>query len=262
MASEVTISALTETGQPELSIVVPLQRVYTGCVPVISSHLADTPCATVGIQGLLDQLNTTLGTSHSLDTPSLSSLLEECIANNWDFGMAYSRLRRIWYARDWSTIRDILHKWEEEDQEMRRKVLVGNWIVRPSLPPRRVWDLYSNRVVPWWFTNIRVGADSKDRSWNRRLMPISHAWVSERDRVNAQTPINGYEWPVPIPKDTNLNLIRIEALNLQTKRRIHEAAEYAWLDVLCLRQEGGPGEEVRVEEWKLDDDDEDEGLDW
>ncbi len=33
-----------------------------------------------------------------------------------------------------------------------------------------------------------------------------------------------------MPKDANLDLIRIEMLNL--------GAEYAWLDVLCLRQEG------------------------
>ncbi len=58
------------------------------------------------------------------------------------------------------------------------------------------------------------------------------------------TPINGYEWPVPIPKDANLDLIRIEMLNL--------GAEYAWLDVLCLRQQGGRGEHLRKEEWKLD----------
>ncbi len=58
------------------------------------------------------------------------------------------------------------------------------------------------------------------------------------------TPINGYEWPVPMPKDANLDLIRIEMLNL--------GAEYAWLDVLCLRQEGGKGKHLRVEEWKLD----------
>ncbi len=49
---------------------------------------------------------------------------------------------------------------------------------------------------------------------------------------------------VPIPKDANLDLIRIEMLNL--------GAEYAWLDVLCLRQLGGRGEDLRKEEWKLD----------
>ncbi|PBK79933.1 hypothetical protein ARMGADRAFT_865002, partial [Armillaria gallica] len=64
-------------------------------------------------------------------------------------------------------------------------------------------------------------------------------------RTNVTTPINGSEWPVPIPKDANLDLIRIEMLN--------QGSEYAWLDVLCLRQEGvGCGEHLRIEEWKLD----------
>ncbi|KAK0453556.1 hypothetical protein EV421DRAFT_1701478 [Armillaria borealis] len=240
---EVTISAFTETGQEESSIAVPLQRAYTGRKPVITSRLADTPCAILGIQGLLDLFNTTLGTSHSLDTPFLSPLLEDCIANSYDFGTAYSRLRRIWYTRDWSTIRAEVCRWEEEDQEMRRKALVGNQIVNPNLAPRRVWDLWSNRVVPLWSTGIPITTVTAER-WNSMLRPISHAWMDEKDRADVSTPINGYEWPVLIPKDANLNLIRIEMLNL--------GAEYAWLDVLCLRQKGGPREDVRVEEWKLD----------
>ncbi len=50
----------------------------------------------------------------------------------------------------------------------------------------------------------------------------------------------------PTPKDADLNLIRIEMLNL--------GVEYAWLDVLCLRQkeDGGPREDLRMEEWRLD----------
>ncbi len=46
------------------------------------------------------------------------------------------------------------------------------------------------------------------------------------------------------PKRSNLDLIRIEMLNL--------GLEYTWLDVLCLRQRGGLREDLRVEEWKLD----------
>ncbi len=76
---------------------------------------------------------------------------------------------------------------------MRQKALVGNVIVNPHLEPRRIWDLYSNRVVPSWITNTRP-------------KPISHAWVDENDRVNALTLINGKEWPVPVPKDANLDL--------------------------------------------------------
>ncbi len=60
--------------------------------------------------------------------------------------------------------------------------------------------------------------------------------MDEEDRNDVQTPINNYEWPVPIPKDASLDFIRIEMLNL--------GAEYTWLDVLCLRQVGGPGENV------------------
>ncbi|KAK0458861.1 uncharacterized protein EV420DRAFT_1227350, partial [Desarmillaria tabescens] len=194
---------------------------YTDRKPVISSRLADTPCATLGIGGLLDQLNTTLRTSHSLDTPSLSSLLEECIAENWDFGTAYSCLRRIWYTGNWSTIQDRLHKWEEEHWERCRKALVGNQIVCPYQPQPR-------RVSRW------------------SLLPMSHAWMDEKDRVDVGTPINRYEWPVPIPKDTSLNLVCIEMLN------ISPGVEYAWLDVLCLRQKGGQREDMRMEEWKLD----------
>ncbi|KAK0214304.1 hypothetical protein IW262DRAFT_1278936 [Armillaria fumosa] len=64
--------------------------------------------------------------------------------------------------------------------------------------------------------------------------------------------------PVPMPKDADLNLIRIEMLNF--------GAEYARLDVLCLRQkaraedppsspsqeEWGHREVLRREEWKVD----------
>ncbi|PBK64617.1 hypothetical protein ARMSODRAFT_845515, partial [Armillaria solidipes] len=106
-----------------------------------------------------------------------------------------------------------------------------NRIINSWLRPRRVWDLYSNRVVPWWVA--------------RQLPhPISHAWMDEHDRMDVLTPINGHEWPVPILKDASLDLIRIEMLNL--------GVEYAWLDVLCLRQVGGRREDLRMEEWKID----------
>ncbi len=169
---------------------------------MIASRLADTPCATLGIQGLMDQLNTALGTSYRF----LSSILEECITNDCDFGMAYGRLRVIWYTGNWTTILDVLCRREEEDQERRQKAVIGNRIVHARLAPRRVWDLYSNRVVPYWIMDLHSNI-----RWPR---PISHAWVDEKDRAAVLTPINGYEWPVPIPKDVDLNLIRIEMLNL------------------------------------------------
>ncbi len=115
---EVTISAFTDTGQAESSITVPLQWVYTGRKPVISSCLADTPYAVFDVPDLLDMLNDKLRTSYSLDTPSLCPLLQDCIDKNHDFGTVYGLLCHIWYTNNWSTVQDKLHKQEEEDQEM------------------------------------------------------------------------------------------------------------------------------------------------
>ncbi|KAK0456815.1 hypothetical protein EV421DRAFT_2029263 [Armillaria borealis] len=235
---DVMISSQTEIGQTEESIKVPNQRAYTGRKPVISSSLADTLCSSLGIQGLLDLLNNTLGTSYTLDTPSVSSVLKDCIAKNYDFGTAYGHLRSAWCNSRVTDIQAELQKREAEDINQRRDALDGNRIVNPKIPPRRVWDLYSNRVVPWWSCKVVF------HFWREEARPISHAWVYEVDRVDMLTPINGYEWPVPIPKDANLDLIRIEMLNL--------GLEYTWLDVLCLRQREGPREDLRVEEWPLD----------
>ncbi len=239
LLTEVTISSQTEIGQAEEFIKVPNQRAYTGRKSIISSSLADTLCSSLGLQGLLDLLNTTLETSYTLDIPSISLVLKDCIARKYDFGTAYGRLRSAWCDR-MVRITDIqmeLQKREAEDINRRRNVLVGNRIVEADMKPRRVWDLYSNRVVPWWSCGVHFYL-------NNGAEPISHAWVDEVDRVDVWTPINGYEWPVPIPKGANLDLIRIEMLNL--------GVQYTWLDVLCLRQRGGPREDLRVEEWKLD----------
>ncbi|KAK0467640.1 hypothetical protein IW261DRAFT_1518678 [Armillaria novae-zelandiae] len=122
---------------------------------------------------------------------------------------------------------------------MRRKVLVSGKIIERDVAPRRVWDLYANRVVPYWIAHLKPWA-------------ISHAWVAWKDRVDVMTPINGREWPVPMPKDANLDLIRIEMLNARLTWAPYIDTQYVWLDVACLRQEGGEGEHVRLEEWKLD----------
>ncbi|PBK64191.1 hypothetical protein ARMSODRAFT_1023356 [Armillaria solidipes] len=230
--SSVTTIAPIEDGLSIQDIKVPNQRAYTGSKPVIPSSLADTPCASLGVDGLLKTLNNTLGTKYDL-TPSLSSLLEAYISDEYDFGTVYGYLRPIWFDCDLNVIQDSLRTSEATDLRIRQEALVDGQITFEGLhvAPRRVWDLFSNRVVPWWVA-LRT-------SWG-----ISHAWVDGSHRKNVDTPINGHEWPVPIPEDVNLDLIRIEMLNL--------GAEYAWLDVLCLRQEGGRNEDLRAGEWMLD----------
>ncbi|KAK0222789.1 hypothetical protein EDD85DRAFT_859690 [Armillaria nabsnona] len=229
---EVTLSADTETDQTASSIQVPMQRTYT-CTsyPVLPCYYADRPCADLGTTELLIELNHILGTSKR-DTRSWSSLFDAYRAMGYDFGTAFGLLRPFWRGDIWTVV-DKLQIYEVKDQEKRQKALPDTRIINPKIPPRRVWDLYSNRVVPYWVIQRP-----------KQLWAISHAWMDENDRSDVSTPINGYQWPVPIPKGANLDLIRIEMLNL--------GAEYVWLDVLCLRQKGGQREDLREEEWKLD----------
>ncbi|KAK0435744.1 hypothetical protein EV421DRAFT_2039016 [Armillaria borealis] len=161
------------------------------------------------------------------------------VAQDYDLGTAYAQLRR--YPYNFNIDR---HVTARKSDEKRRQDLVEHRKIKNS-PPRCVWDLYANRVVPYWVA-IRF-------PW-----AMSHAWVDDTDLKRVMSSINGYEWPVPIPKDADLDLIRIEMLNL--------CAEYIWLDVLCLRQEGqgqdprfstsqgewDRREALRKEEWKVD----------
>ncbi|PBK58933.1 hypothetical protein ARMSODRAFT_967318 [Armillaria solidipes] len=201
---EITISSLTETGQAESTI---------------------------------PNLNTALGTSYTADKvhPILNSILDFYEGQNCDFGTAYAHFHTFNYC-NWAIELSGLCKEEKGDQKMRQNALGDGRITRRKVPPHRMWDLEANRVVPYWVAR-------KDKHGVCHIWAISHAWMDVKERGDVMTPINGYEWPVPIPKDTNLDLIRIEMLNL--------GAEYAWLDVLCLRQPGGRGEHLRKEEWKL-----------
>ncbi|KAK0505598.1 hypothetical protein EDD18DRAFT_1456803 [Armillaria luteobubalina] len=195
--------------------------------PIILPSLADIPCVDLGVDGLCIRLNEVLHTKYPL-TSSLSRLLKSYIAKCYDFGTAYAHLRPLWHD---NRIKMKLRKRKVLDQKMREEALVDNIIVSRLVPPRRVWDLYSNRVVPWWVVCQNPWA-------------VSHAWMDEKDRKFVLTPVNGYQWPVPIPKDTDIDHIRNEMLEL--------GAEYVWLDVLCLRQTGGDEENKRSAEWAVD----------
>lgn len=132
---------------------------------------------------------------------------------------------------------------KRKDHEMRQDAIAGQCIKTRSVPPRRVWDLYSNRVIP---LSALPSSERRD-TMPENVWAVSHSWVEVEDRVEVFTKINGGRWPVPIPHDTNLSNVRTELLNL--------GAKYAWLYVLCLRQRGHENkkdESQRKEEWKLD----------
>ncbi|EKM53751.1 uncharacterized protein PHACADRAFT_260246 [Phanerochaete carnosa HHB-10118-sp] len=222
---------------PEPRSSIPFQWVHFG-PGAIPNILANTPCTALNIPEALDLLNDILGTSHLLTKPGLERCLDHFLRNSQDFGQVYGSLRCHWRSNFTRLLSDLAEK-RTEDEATRRNALDGDHISNSQVPPRRVWDLYSNRVFPYYAIDLDEASHT--------LWTISHSWVRESARTDVWTPINGYEWPVSIPKhkDASLNHVRVELLNL--------GAEYVWLDVLCLRQRGCPeNEELRKEEWKLD----------
>ena len=212
------------------------QHSYNGS-SAIPDDFADRQCADMGVEKLLQELNGIIGTAYTLETPSLRSILEACIAKQFDFGTAYGYLRPRWLL-DFTRFEGYMAGYEADDIAAREKALQGDHIVNPGLPPRRMWDLFANRVLPFWAAN----------SWvvERQLWAVSHSWMAPPQRQYVWTSVNARQWSVPIPDDVGLAQIRIELLNL--------GAEYAWLDVLCLRQNGRDAAEeaLQASEWALD----------
>ncbi|SJL02770.1 uncharacterized protein ARMOST_06106 [Armillaria ostoyae] len=138
---EFTLSAFVETGQAESTIPVLKQRSYTSTA-AIPSALANTGCADLGVDGVWEKLNATFRTSETLGSKllhllgikpdQLRSLLEPYIARNDDFGTIYAHLWPYWHYHgadaDADTIKHGLHTQEEADREMRRMILVDDWI--------------------------------------------------------------------------------------------------------------------------------------
>lgn len=231
-------------------LAVPLQEVFRGPRGILTSLEASVPCKDLGVKGLLKQMNYHLKSRYTLDDKH-RALLQMCIDQDYDFGVAYSLLRNRWYGYPQSAI-DEIHKFSVEIDEARQSALKDDVIKDMYVIPRRIWDLWSNRVVPTWMvcTAASVSDGLADIVGLRTVgfFAVSHAWLDEHDRQAVNTPINGGEWPVPIPKATTLERVRTELLHYTSS-----CGQYAWLDVLCLRQKGKEEDESkRKEEWKLD----------
>ena len=240
---------------------VPLQWVHVGA-RTIPDSLADIPCAQIAGPHLLTKLNSLMRTEHTLHTPDLQDLLKHVLSKARDFGEAYGILRPWWSpSLDPSAVLRDMERLRLKVSELRNgairepwspteKARIPSWIENSHIPPRRIWDLYSNRVLP--FHSLPEARRFEPESLLSlapslpvNLWTVSHSWVADKDRVEVWTNINGRRWPVPIPRGTTLEHVRIELLNM--------GAEYVWLDVLCLRQRGLDGDdETRREEWKLD----------
>ncbi|KAG8872102.1 hypothetical protein FRB97_008022 [Tulasnella sp. 331] len=221
------------------------QLAYRGpsCIP---SDMADRKITDCSV--LLQELNEIFDTSYTIQsTTSLQAVLNDCIERGYDFGMTYGMLRSWWTST--SNIASLLptfERLERLDHEARQQAIASGMVTNPMMPPRRVWDLYSNRVLPIWVVEADPSILPQGFERIMRLHAISHAWMFPSQRQYLQTPINGFKWSVPLPKDVNLDDVRIELLNMRS--------EYVWLDVLCLRQKNGEAfeEALRLKEWELD----------
>ncbi|KZT20452.1 hypothetical protein NEOLEDRAFT_1045192, partial [Neolentinus lepideus HHB14362 ss-1] len=110
---------------------------------------------------------------------------------------------------------------------------------------RRLWDLRAHRVIPYHFSFCCMGDFGVYRSGSYHA--VSHSWTDTMSEGSGiVTDVNGREWLVPLPTGVTLEAVRNELLNL--------GAEYAWLDVVCLRQhsDSHASESIRVNEWKVD----------
>ncbi|KZV73845.1 hypothetical protein PENSPDRAFT_262443 [Peniophora sp. CONT] len=140
------------------------------CIP---SHLADLGIKDPAV--LLAKLNTILGTDYSLrSTPALEGIMLHRISKGHDLGMAYGMLRRQWFIISPELLSD-LESLEKIDRERREAAVVDGLIEDVRMPPRRVWDLFSNRVLPFWVVGM---------SWRRdRYNPEHIASRSNRSSV-------------------------------------------------------------------------------
>ncbi|GJE99085.1 hypothetical protein PsYK624_153280 [Phanerochaete sordida] len=238
-------SGASFTLRPEPRSIVTFQAAHCSSL-AIPDFLADMPCDSFTPEELLDLLNDVFGTSHAMvmDDGDMRPGLRSVIRSSWDFGCLYGILRTT-DGKFWDKyITGVTRRAEDsrrKDEVRRRAAMRGGYIAEPHLPPRRLWDLCSNRVLPACVLLF----DLQNPYQEQYFWPVSHSWVATEDLAYVYTPINGRQWPVPIPAATTLEHVRVELLNL--------GARYVWLDVLCLRQRGEPSdEEKRVEEWKLD----------
>ena len=226
---------------------IPLQLLHISPY-AIPSEVADRSCKDLSVSQLLDELNDIFGTRRVLqDTAdsgsgSLRACLQDFIDDECNIGLVYGYLRRVWSSnKNLASFRERMNTWKGKDLELRRRAIDSDRVVNPRIPPRRIWDLYSNRVLPFY----ALGSDEGEIPPN--VWAVSHSWMPKEHRQHVRTPINSYEWPVPLPYVTALDRVRIELLNM--------GAEYVFLDILCLRQQDldSPAHELqRRKEWRID----------
>ncbi|GJE93710.1 hypothetical protein PsYK624_098710 [Phanerochaete sordida] len=221
------------TLRPSPRSCVPLQWVHRSAF-AISTDLANLRCPWLGENMLLSLFSDIVGVPCNWQTEEMRQCFQHVRRTARDFGEAYGILRPHfrWIQENGHSVEAI--PFEAIIQRCQKKddcwvdlneanAIDGESAARPQ--PRRVWDLYSNRVLPfhlacpanynltapWLVTDIRGSA--------------------VRDLV--KTRINSEQWSLSVPHDTSLEHVRVELLNM--------GAEYVWLAELCVPLRGREG---------------------
>ena len=227
------------------------ERTYSNPWTILPCEIANLPCDGIKPASLLRLLNMIFDTDFTL-TSEAKVCLSEFLDDGCDLGTVYGYLRPWWHSikrkGGFDALRSAIRDRMQDNYKLRAEVVVGSHITKPNIPPRRVWDLYANRVLPYHAMKPATQVDDDGiPCLPNNLWAVSHSWRPPSERQSVQTTINGKAWRVPIPKGTTLNTIRDELLIL--------GAEYVFLDVLCLRQKDDllpEMEGIRKREWRLD----------
>jgi len=261
--------------------------------PVLTPMQADECCAQyTSPENLLVYLNSITGYTLDLEEPNLEAGLELLISRGHDVGTAYAWFRTSfifvsddpnsalwgrdpqWFAL-YSGLPDLSHcdstlitaerpEASSVDKRMTTIRQAENGELRIAQPreshPRRLWDLVSNRVVPYdWHARtprvykrmLKYMPPLGQEKWVP-FVALSHSWA--KDLSFHLLPVNRRQWPIPLPHGVALEAIRdelltpLEAGTCELVRREDELdlvevltpqphdIEYCWLDILCLRQ--------------------------
>lgn len=233
---------------------VPLQDIPLLHPAILTPEQADVVYSTP--EQVMTLLNKIFGTylKFNLSASPLRDLLNSSVEKKIDFGTIYALIRSSWKSTT-SSEEEVLQgvsfveQHGQSDTRTRDEAVHGQTIVNPTkIKPRRLWDLYANRIIPYHYSYSRWHSFVSEGPDNYPFWAITHSWMHEMDKLEGRldTSVNGFEWPVPIPADVTLEAVRAELLNL--------GAKYAWVDVLCLRQKSlcTAKEAEREEEWKVD----------
>ena len=221
-----------------------------------SPQLAARKCQ--DINELLSFLNMSFDTDVTLSMLGVKEVLRFLVDGGYKFGDICAHVHNTWpskpklerqWLKPWKCVQMRLKFWEDyrflerrgEHYEDQRQSSLRDDAIHDlyKIQPRRIWDLYAHRVIPFQFSSVDAnhiqfylssGPFVPVRSYLRlgptrleRYHPISHSWTEDMSPVDS--PVNAHEWLIPLPHGVTLEAVRNELLNL--------GAQYVWLDVVC-----------------------------